>query len=559
MPVVWKSTVRRDQLERQEVQSMPSEVLRETFAQAYEEMPLLPGGMISRYREQRRAEASPSKLTPEQAMERVKRNGLEGHLSFDRETTEEAVDLLSERKRKELYRQDIAARSPGGFGLTAQQFALSIGTSLADPVSAGLNFVPVVGQARYARWLAKAPGIIGRTGVRTGVGAVEGAVGAAIYEPLLYTAKQQEQADYDLTNSLLNVAFGTVTGGGIHVIGGASADAFRQIRGLQQPWEVQSPLRNAITAGQAAREAPPRTVSPEMIDRGGATLDNALNAALGAQAKPVTRVVPPILQTVDEAGVHTASVTADGVKIAEAKAQQSGEYLQMQRMDVNEEIRREGIAQEMVLSMAREAEAKGLTAASGSAVPEAMARVYEALERRGVPVERNPRAVKAETPGLDGKPVKSLVSSDGKPVFVMGKVPRIVWPRVAANAAEIVAQSDLRVHEPALRLATSQLAEDGRVDVAAMYPGSDRSVASPDPDLSPQKSTAADAEIREGDDTLEALEEAALLEEQLTAQQAKLMGVDSKAMLEASQNEAQRFEVWAQAAELAQVCLVRGG
>lgn len=565
MPTVWKSTVKRDRLNAEEVPSLPSEVLGETFAQTYEEMPFLPGGLFARGQELDEAEGrqvsrgrpvNVRRITAAQAMERVKRNGLEGHLTFDKDTTEEAVDLLSERKRKEIYRQDIASRSPGGLGLGAAKFGLAVGTSLADPASALLNFVPVVSQARYARWLKLGGNALGRAGVRTAVGAAEGAVGAALFEPVLYTAKQHEQADYDMTDSLLNVAFGGITGGGIHMIGGASADAYRALRGIEQPWHVKTPLRDAITAGQAAREATPRIITPELVERGGVTLDKAIDAALGAQAAPVTRAVAPVAHAVDEVGGHTATISENGVKIGEAQAQEGGydgSYLKMGRIDVNEDARGLGIGQELTLDMARQAEAKGLQLASDVSVSPDQVRVYEALERRGVPVERNPRAtVNPET--------KNLVSDDPRrPVFTVGKLPQVIKPRKAANAAELVGQAGLSTREAALRTASTQLAEGEDVSVAGLYEGADKTPAAPDPDTAPAKSEAADEQIREGDDSLEAAEEAAKLEEQLTAQTAKLMDIDIKPLMEAAENEAQRIDMYAQAAELAQVCLARGG
>ena len=55
-------------------------------------------------------------------------------------------------------------------------------------------------------------------------GAIEGAGGALLLEPLVYGAAQRIQADYDLYDSLLNVAFGTVLGGGLHVGAGKLRD-----------------------------------------------------------------------------------------------------------------------------------------------------------------------------------------------------------------------------------------------------------------------------------------------------------------------------------------------
>ena len=55
-------------------------------------------------------------------------------------------------------------------------------------------------------------------------GAVEGAGGALIIEPLVYGVAQRIQADYDIYDSFLNVAFGSVIGGGLHVGAGKLKD-----------------------------------------------------------------------------------------------------------------------------------------------------------------------------------------------------------------------------------------------------------------------------------------------------------------------------------------------
>ena len=70
-------------------------------------------------------------------------------------------------------------------------------------------------------------GALARAGIRARVGAMEGAVGAAMLEPLIYAGAQTANADYDLNDTLANIAFGSVFGGGLHVIGGAVGDRIR--------------------------------------------------------------------------------------------------------------------------------------------------------------------------------------------------------------------------------------------------------------------------------------------------------------------------------------------
>lgn len=224
---------------QQELESPMEDVLGATAEQAITESPIV---SIFRLNELSRAKDSPQRLDAATARQRLKDAGLEGRLTIpDNGIATPALDILMDRKREEVRRQDILSRAPTGFGSKAQQLGMAFAASALDPVNVGLSFVPAVGQARYLRYLAGAKGILGRTAIRAGVGAVEGAAGAAIIEPLVYAAKTQEQADYDFQDSLLNVAFGTVFGGGLHVLGGAGSEVARALRERRAPIEAGMP------------------------------------------------------------------------------------------------------------------------------------------------------------------------------------------------------------------------------------------------------------------------------------------------------------------------------
>ena len=158
-------------------------------------------------------------------------------LFFERNEYQSVVDIMVDRKKKERERQSIMERGPkgswnplsGGFYVGAAKLAVGIGTSFLDPINIGASFIPIYGQARFARSIAKAKGMGTKSAkafrnTRLKRGAIEGAGGALLLEPLVYGAAQRIQADYDLYDSLLNVAFGTVLGGGLHVGAGKLRD-----------------------------------------------------------------------------------------------------------------------------------------------------------------------------------------------------------------------------------------------------------------------------------------------------------------------------------------------
>ena len=70
-------------------------------------------------------------------------------------------------KKKERERQSIMERGPagswnplsGGFYVGAAKLAVGIGTSFLDPINIGASFIPIYGQARFARSIAKAKGM----------------------------------------------------------------------------------------------------------------------------------------------------------------------------------------------------------------------------------------------------------------------------------------------------------------------------------------------------------------------------------------------------------------
>lgn len=194
------------------------EVLGATFEDAWTRNP---GPSLWRWAQRELTVSTERYLTQDQANRDF---GIAGELSFDGPVPPHVARDLHTLKRAELQRRSIMQRGEGGFGESAAQLGVGFAAGLLDPLNIATAFVPVVGQARYGAMLANAAGAGGRTAVRLGVGAVEGAAGAALVEPLVYGVARQEQADYGAVDSLLNLAFGTVLGGGLHTIGGAVGD-----------------------------------------------------------------------------------------------------------------------------------------------------------------------------------------------------------------------------------------------------------------------------------------------------------------------------------------------
>jgi len=149
-------------------------------------------------------------------------------LYFEQDEYQSVVDIMVREKNQERARQSVMARGPegswnplsGGFYVGAAKFTTGLATSFLDPINIAASFIPVYGQARFAAKVAK----VGFTQARAVRGAVEGAVGATLVEPIVYGVAKSLQSDYDLYDSFLNVTFGTILGSGLHVGAGKLKD-----------------------------------------------------------------------------------------------------------------------------------------------------------------------------------------------------------------------------------------------------------------------------------------------------------------------------------------------
>jgi hypothetical protein len=141
-------------------------------------------------------------------------------LFFKQDEFQSVVDIMVEEKKAERQRQSIIERGPKGFAVGVAKFATGLGVYLFDPINIAASFIPVFGQARFAGLVARQ----GFTRARLARGVTEGAVGAAVVEPIVYGVAQKVQADYGLADSLLNITFGTILGGGLHVGAGKLKD-----------------------------------------------------------------------------------------------------------------------------------------------------------------------------------------------------------------------------------------------------------------------------------------------------------------------------------------------
>jgi hypothetical protein len=156
-------------------------------------------------------------------------------LYFKQNEYQSVVDIIVRKKKEERRRQSIMERGPQGsfnplnpgFYVGALKLGVGIGTSFVDILNIGASFIPIYGQARFAIAKAKGMGVKSAKAFRSARlkrGVAEGAVGATLLEPIVYGVAQRLQSDYDIYDSFMNVAFGSVLGGGLHVGAGKLKD-----------------------------------------------------------------------------------------------------------------------------------------------------------------------------------------------------------------------------------------------------------------------------------------------------------------------------------------------
>ena len=191
------------------------DVLGATFEQTLSENPL---GSLVRFGQLTSKEYTGRRLSrDEYEQSEYFREGIE---YYDR-LTDTAAAQLAENYDTRQKRNAVINSGQGGFWQGTGQFGVGLVASMLDPLAIGASFIPVVGQARYANMIAKH----GKTPARLMKGGVEGAVGAVAVEPIvLGVATYEQNKDYTLANSFMNVVFGTVMGGGLHAVGGKVGD-----------------------------------------------------------------------------------------------------------------------------------------------------------------------------------------------------------------------------------------------------------------------------------------------------------------------------------------------
>ncbi|SFQ45782.1 hypothetical protein SAMN05216229_1239 [Geopseudomonas sagittaria] len=583
MPIITEGLiVRRDRNLLDDVVTGQADAAEAAFDQSWFENPLSavnriqelgaaaegevirPGGtMMGRTRETLRAPPTTPLVTADEARARVKEAGLDLTIE-DSGIREGALEILMERKREENERQFVLQNAPGS--TVPIQLLAGFAASAVDPINLASAFIPIVGEARYAGMLAKAGSRAARFGVRARVGALEGAAGAALLEPLTLYASAQDQSDYDITDSLMNVAFGTVLGGGLHSVGGMVSDMRRSrlraevqeatellsavaVEPIQAPAASRSQLANAM----ARADDDPLAALRVSLERGLADDRAALVVGAGRQAADE---LTPAIRAELEAAAGGKAADVRGLRAEQASLQRSLDSLGDTYRDRAKEFQGQRMTRKQAERAARDA----------------IAQERAQLGQRQ----------KAIANALDANRQAEFARADLASLR-RGEIPERYRPRIDERARQIADGFELRdtarmraenapwqVRESALRTAVAQAVTGRQVDVEAIFDLADpakradaaerikRPAAQMADAEAEQASRAAedamslpDAEELDGAERLLADEQA------LTDEVAAQAGMDISPFTRAADEFMEDAEVYAAAYRAAAICQLR--
>lgn len=504
-----------------------------------------------------RAEPETPLLTPEEARKRVADSGLDITVE-NTGIREGALNILLERKRAERERQVVLQNAPSS--TVPIQIAAGFAASAIDPINIASAFIPVVGEARYAAALGRATTTAGRFAARARLGAVEGAVGAAVVEPLVLYASAQDQSDYDLTDSLTNIAFGGVLGGGLHGAGGFISD-LRKTRVLD---DVVQEVSTAPDGTTVPRRAPYELAlqrgddDPMLVLR--ESLDKAVEADRPRIAEAASRQATEELLPTFRAELEEVAAGRLG-NVADLKAEQAGIAKRIEALDETFKVRAKEFQSQRMSRKQAEQAARNAIAEERKSLSERDAEIAGALD-----TNRQAELARADLGRMS-----------------RGEIPERFNQRIAERSGKIASGFELRdtariraesapwqVRQNALKAAVSQAVTGRPIDVEAIFDLADpikRADAMAALKKPAQRAVDQEAELssRTVDESVQAdrpvdLEQAekALADElELTQEMAGQAGLDLAPFLKEADEQIADAETYAAAYRAAALCQLR--
>lgn len=273
---------------------------------------------VERFRQKRNPD-----LTFDEARTIVAERGLSEHLTVPKNgIPKNALDLLMQWKDEELLRQQRRAAAPDDWAQVGLGVIAGISASILDPASLTAGMLPLGGPARLLQATTRG----GRVARGAAAGAVAGAAESAIFEPLVYSSMQRQQADYDLDDSMLNVLFGAGFGGLLGGIGGAFRRAAPEAAEAPAQYEAPPEVQRAVVAQATSAVEEGRPVRAVEVIALAAENDPRTARAMQEAVNPAGAVIDTIMPgrggfmvaDVTEPAIAPAAVAEPALVMAEA-------------------------------------------------------------------------------------------------------------------------------------------------------------------------------------------------------------------------------------------------
>lgn len=156
------------------------------------------------------------------------------------------AQMLVDHKQDENRRQYILDNSPNSFLAKSTRGLTDFALQALDPVNIAATFMPGMSEARAGLLAERFGPWVGRALE----GGAAGATGTAALQPLQYAEAKAYQDQYGPMDAFLNVAFGTVLGGGLHVGAGAISDLLSRAA----PETREAALRASVAQSAEGRD-----------------------------------------------------------------------------------------------------------------------------------------------------------------------------------------------------------------------------------------------------------------------------------------------------------------
>jgi hypothetical protein len=181
-----------------------------------------------------------NRISPEEAN---KKYAVEG-LNFQTPVYENVARMMRDRHQRRLDRELMMESTKTFSGRWWGGMGVGVLASFTNPLDFALNFMPIVGSERAAASVGRgafrqnlARGLISEEALaasrvpfpRLAGAFIEGAAGQAIAEVPLRIYKEMNLENYPISDSFINIAAGSILGGGIHLGVTSAARLFRKL------------------------------------------------------------------------------------------------------------------------------------------------------------------------------------------------------------------------------------------------------------------------------------------------------------------------------------------